>query len=331
MTHNDKNLVIVKNLVKHFPLEKGFLSKFSRKQKVVHAVCGVSLEIKEGELFGLVGETGSGKTTLGRCILRLEEPTSGSIIYNDKDLIKLNKTELRKLRRELQIVFQDPYSSLNPFQTVEKIVGRPLEIHSNLTRIEIRDRVITILQAVGLGEDVLARYPHELSGGQRQRVAIARALVLHPKFIVADEPTSALDVSIQAQILNLIQDLQEKYRFSCLFITHDLSVVRYLCDRIAVMYLGKIVELASADQLFNNPLHPYTRILLSSIPEPDPDIKIASISMEGEAPSPINPPTGCRFHPRCPYVMEMCKKEEPKLLSVSHGHYVACYLESGHS
>ena len=212
---------------------------------------------------------------------------------------------------------------------MEKIVGRPLEIHTNLTRAEVRDRVIKILRAVGLGEEVLTRYPHELSGGQRQRVAIARALVLNPKFIVADEPTSALDVSIQAQILNLIQDLQEEYKFSCLFITHDLSVVRYLCDRIAVMYLGKIVELAPTAQLFDNPLHPYTRVLLSSIPEPDPDIKLASISLGGEVPSPINPPPACRFHPRCPYVRDICKREEPKLLDVGHGHYVACHLYRG--
>jgi oligopeptide/dipeptide ABC transporter ATP-binding protein len=316
----------VKGLIKHFSIEKGFLARIRPSKQVVHAVCGVSFEINEGEIFGLVGETGSGKSTLGRCILRLLEPTSGSIIYKGIDITKINNKKMRELRREMQIIFQDPYSSLNPYETVEKIVSRPLEIHTDYSKDKIREKVVEMLHAVGLGEELMNRYPHELSGGQRQRVAIARALSVNPKFVVADEPTSALDVSIQAQILNLIQDLQEKIRFTCLLITHDLSVVHYLSNRVGVMYLGKLVELARTEKLFQDPLHPYTHILLSSIPEPYPEKKFDTMPLKGDIPSPINPPSGCRFHTRCRYSMEICKKIEPKLINADRGHFVACHL-----
>jgi oligopeptide/dipeptide ABC transporter ATP-binding protein len=316
----------VKDLVKHFPLEKGFLSRFLPKKEVVHAVCHVSLDIREGETFGLVGETGSGKTTLGRCILRLIEPTSGSIMYRGRDLCTTSRAEMKKLRGELQIIFQDPFSSLNPHETVARIIGRPMELHGTSSGLELRDRVIEILRSVGLESVHADRYPHEFSGGQRQRIAIARALSVNPRFIVADEPLSSLDVSVQAQILNLLRDLQEKYMFSCLFISHDLSVIRYLTNRSAVMHLGKIVELAKTRDLFEEPLHPYTQALISSIPVPDPKGKRAIEGLKGEVPSPIYPPSGCRFNPRCRMAESICTQEEPELRQVRADHFVACHL-----
>jgi len=319
-------LLEVKDLVKHFPLEKGFLSRFLPTKEVVHAVCHASFDIREGETLGLVGETGSGKTTLGRCILRLIEPTSGSIIYRGKDLCTLSKAEMKKLRAELQIIFQDPFSSLNPRETAARIIGRPMEIHGMSSGSDLREKVIEILRSVGLEEVHADRYPHEFSGGQRQRIAVARALSVNPKFIVADEPLSALDVSVQAQILNLLQDLQEKYMFSCLFISHDLGVVRYLSNRSAVMHLGKVVELARTRDLFDEPLHPYTQALISSIPLPDPDEKRTVVELKGEVPSPIHPPSGCRFNPRCKMAEPFCAKEEPEFRQVGADHFVGCHF-----
>ena len=321
-------LLEVKDLVKHFPLEKGFLSRFLPTKEVVHAVCHASFDIREGETLGLVGETGSGKTTLGRCILRLIEPTSGSIIYRGKDLCTLSKAEMKKLRAELQIIFQDPFSSLNPRETAARIIGRPMEIHGMSSGSDLREKVIEILRSVGLEEVHADRYPHEFSGGQRQRIAVARALSVNPKFIVADEPLSALDVSVQAQILNLLRDLQRERQLTYLFISHDLSVVKYMSNRLAVMYLGKIVELGPTDKVFKEPIHPYTRVLLSSIPIPDPKTRLTVVPVKGEVdlPSPVSPPPGCRFHTRCPSAKGECSAVEPRLVERSSGHLVACHM-----
>ncbi|MCS7172900.1 MAG: ABC transporter ATP-binding protein [Armatimonadetes bacterium] len=312
----------VRNLVKHFPVTRGFL--FQRQTGVVRAVDGVSFTVREGETLGLVGESGCGKTTLGRVILRLLEPTSGEAIFQGRNIFQLNREELRRLRRDMQIIFQDPYSSLNPRMTVGDIVGEPLEIHRLARGRERIRRVQELLEIVGLSPYHINRYPHEFSGGQRQRIGIARALAVNPKFIICDEPVSALDVSIQAQIINLLQELQREFRLTYLFIAHDLSVVKHISDRIAVMYLGKIVELAPADELFANPQHPYTEALLSAVPIPDPEIRRERILLPGDVPSPVNPPSGCRFHTRCMYAVDRCAVEEPRLEEVSPGHWVAC-------
>ena len=317
-------LVKVRNLKKYFPTG-GLI--FGRLW--VKAVDGISFEIRRGETLGLVGESGCGKTTTGRLLLKLIKPTSGEIYFDGKNILKLRGKALKQFRREANIVFQDPYTSLDPRMTVFNIIMEPLRIH----KIYVPDPeefVIKLLYEVGLNETHLYRYPHEFSGGQRQRIAIARILALRPKFIVLDEPTSALDVSVQAQILNLLKDLQKKYNLTYLFISHNLGVVKYMSNRIAVMYLGKIVELAPAKELFENPLHPYTKALFSSIPIPDPEIakKRARMKIVGEPPSPINPPSGCRFHPRCPYVKDICRTKEPPFVEVGRDHYVSCWLHT---
>ena len=316
-----KTLMQVEDLRKYFPAG-GFLKKV-----YVRAVDGITFSINEGETLGLVGESGCGKTTTGRLILKLIPPTSGRVLFDGKDITKLKGKELKAFRREANIVFQDPYTSLDPRMTVFDIIMEPLKTH-NIEVPDPEDFVIKLLYEVGMNETHLYRYPHEFSGGQRQRIAIARVLALRPKFIVLDEPTSALDVSVQAQILNILKELQRKYGLTYLFISHNLGVVKYMSNRIAVMYMGKIVEIASSDELFKNPLHPYTKALLASIPVPDPEVarKKERFKVIGEPPSAINPPSGCRFHPRCPYVKDICREKEPKLKEITHNHYVACWL-----
>lgn len=320
----EEKLLEIKNLKKYFPVKAGV---FRRTVDHVKAVDDISFSIKAGETLGLVGESGCGKSTTGRTILRLLEATSGEIWFEGKDLLSLDKKDMRSMRKEMQIIFQDPYASLNPRMTVEDIVGEPLDIHNLVSsKKERRERVLEILNSVGLGEEHMRRYPHEFSGGQRQRIGVARALAVDPKLIIADEPVSALDVSIQAQVINLLQDLQEEYGLTYLFITHDLSVVKHISDRIAVMYLGKIVELAEKKALFDDPLHPYTRLLLSAIPVADPTYKKERIILEGDVPSPVDPPQGCRFHPRCPQAMDICNQQEPEFKDYGGGHFSACHL-----
>jgi len=322
------DLVVVKNLVKYFPVRAGVLQRI---QGWVQAVDDVSLTIKEGETLGLVGESGCGKTTVGQAILRLIEPTSGSIRFGGADITTLPQSELKTLRRSMQIVFQDPYSSLDPRKTIGESVAEGLKIHRIGSAREQHQRVLELLHRVGLEDYHARRYPHEFSGGQRQRVGIARALALNPRFIVADEPVSALDVSIQAQVLNLLRDLQQDLGLTYLFIAHNMSVVEHISDRIAVMYLGKIVEVAPTRELFSNPLHPYTQALLSAVPVPNPRHKRERIILTGDVPSPLNPPSGCRFHPRCPQVMnDICPLREPTLIELDPGHWVSCWLHEPH-
>jgi len=326
-TKNSTLLLEAKNLRKYFPIKKGF---FSKTHGSVKAVDGVSFTVKRGETLGLVGESGCGKTTTGRLILRLIEPTSGEAFFYDEDrlsIFDLDKSELRNLRRRMQIIFQDPFSSLNPRMSVFSIVSEPLRIHKLASKRELQDRVHGLLRDVGLEPKQHAkRYAHEFSGGQRQRIGIARALAVEPDLIVADEPVSALDVSIQAQVINLLQDLQEKYHISYLFIAHDLSVVRHICNRVAVMYLGRIVESAKKTELYENPLHPYTQALLSAVPIPDPKNKRQRINLEGDVPNPANPPSGCHFHPRCHKARNDCAHTEQKLSDMGDEHLVACHL-----
>lgn len=314
-------LISVRGLVKHFPVEGS--------TDVVRAVDGVSFEIIAGETLGLVGESGCGKSTVGRCLLRLIEPTAGHIYFEGRDVIALNKKELREMRREMQIIFQDPYASLNPRMKIGAIVGEPLVIHNQGTKSERRDRVAALLRRVGLDPDYMNRYAHEFSGGQRQRIGVARSLALNPKLIVADEPVSALDVSVQAQVVNLLQELQEEFNLTYLFISHGLAVVEHISTRVAVMYLGRIVEIAGAAELYTQPLHPYTQALLSAIPIPDPKEKRKRIVLQGDVPTPINPPSGCRFRTRCPLAIEECARIDPELREVSPGHQVACIRVPG--
>jgi oligopeptide transport system ATP-binding protein len=318
-------LLQVRGLKMHFPITEGMIAR--RHIGDVKAVDGIDFAIGRGETLGLVGESGCGKTTTGRCILRLEKPTAGEILYDGVDIAKLNRKELVALRRRIQVIFQDPYSSLNPRQKVGSILEEPMRVHG-VERDSARrlDRVRELLSLCGLNPNFADRYPHEMSGGQRQRVGIARALALNPEFIVCDEAVSALDVSIQAQIINLLEDLREKFHLTYLFIAHDLSVVRHLCQRVAVMYLGRVVELASCDEVFDHPLHPYTKALLAAVPVPDPTVEAgrAFQPVQGEVPSPINPPSGCVFHPRCPIAVETCQRVRPELRELRPSHWVAC-------
>jgi oligopeptide transport system ATP-binding protein len=322
--NNGEILLEIKNLRKYYPVTKGFI--FQRQVGAVRAVDDLSFFIRKGETLGLVGESGCGKTTTGRVILRLQEPTAGQALFEGRDIFKLGKEELRRLRRDMQIIFQDPYSSLNPRMTVGDIIGEPLEIHNLARGKEKVRRVQELLEVVGLSPYHANRYPHEFSGGQRQRIGIARALAVNPKLIIADEPVSALDVSIQAQVLNLLEELQKEFGLTYLFIAHDLSVVKHISDRIAVMYLGKIVEIAAADELFSNPQHPYTEALLSAVPIPNPEMRRERIILPGDVPSPINPPAGCRFHTRCLYAQPSCGTTDQVLEDVGGGHYVACMV-----
>lgn len=316
-------LLNVENLRVHFPIRKGL---FSKTVGYVYAVDGVSFDLSRGETIGLVGESGCGKTTTGLAVLRLIEPTGGKVSFQGVDISQRDKSQLRSLKREMQIIFQDPYSSLNPRLTVNQIISDPMEIHGVYPGKERAERVAYLLEKVGLTPEHGRRYPHEFSGGQRQRIGIARALTLNPKLIIGDEPVSALDVSIQAQIINLLIDLQAEFELSYIIIAHDLAVVEHICDRIAVMYLGKIVEMATYNELYTDPKHPYTKALLSAIPVSDPKAIKQRIVLKGDVPSPINPPSGCHFHPRCPYRMDACDKDEPPLKDIGTHHLVACYL-----
>ena len=328
-------LLEVKGLKKYFPVRTGV---FSRVSAHIKAVDGIDLHIMEGETFGLVGESGCGKTTTGRTILRLIEPTAGEIIFRGRnagqagtkieelDLVQVSPRQMKALREEMQIIFQDPYSSLNPRKTIGAIVGEPLRLHGVARGSEREERVRKLLYAVGLSPDHMRRYPHEFSGGQRQRIGIARALALEPQLVVADEPVSALDVSIQAQVMNLLEDLQEQFGLTYLFIAHDLSLVKYISDRVAVMYLGKIVETAETEALFSNPKHPYTETLMSAVPIPNPRLKMKRIGLEGDVPSPMNPPAGCHLHPRCRYAQDICRHDPPVYRELEEKHYVACHL-----
>jgi oligopeptide transport system ATP-binding protein len=324
-TWDGEMLVRAEHVKKYFPIRKGILA---REVARVHAVDDVSLEVRTGETLGLVGESGCGKSTLARCLARLHELTAGSVTFEDRDISRLSRRQLRPVRRELQMVFQDPYASLNPRKRVGTIIADPLHIHRYGDRAKIRERVRELLELVGLSPEHVNRYPHEFSGGQRQRIGVARAIALHPKLIIADEPVSALDVSIRAQVINLLDDLQDDLALTYIFIAHDLGVVRHVSDRIAVMYLGKIVEISPAEELYRHPVHPYTEALLSAVPVPDPELSARreQIVLEGDVPSPVAPPAGCRFHPRCRYATEICSIEEPPLvLHGSEGHLAACH------
>ena len=322
---NGEVLLSAEHVKKYFPVKKGVFIQHEAAR--VHAVDDVSFDVRRGETLGLVGESGCGKSTLGRCIVRLHELTDGRVVFEGRDISHLSRNDLRPLRRELQIIFQDPFASLNPRKRVGQIVGAPMRIHGVGDRAEVRRRVRDLLEVVGLSPEHYNRFPHEFSGGQRQRIGVARALALNPKLVIADEPVSALDVSIQAQVLNLLKDLQEELGLTYIFIAHDLGVVRHVSDRIAVMYLGKIVELSPAEELYTRPIHPYTEALLSAVPIPDPDESAGRerIVLEGDVPSPIDPPPACRFHPRCRYATEICREIEPPLTDYGGGHLAACH------
>ena len=324
MTVENEILIRVENLKKYFPITRGV---FQRHVGDIKAVDGVSFFVRRSETLGLVGESGCGKTTTGRTLLQLYRPTAGHAYFEEQDLSTMKGEELRRIRRRMQMIFQDPYASLNPRMTIGSIVGEPLEVHNIAKGKEKRERVQELLRLVGLNPYFINRYPHEFSGGQRQRIGVARALALNPDFIVCDEPVSSVDVSIQAQIVNLLEDLQEQFGMAYLFIAHDLSMVRHISSRVAVMYLGKIVELTDRHELYNNPLHPYTQALLSAVPIPDPVVeeRRQRIILEGDVPSPANPPDGCNFSTRCPVVMDICKKEDPEFKEVSSGHWAACH------
>jgi len=319
----DTNLLDIQELKKYFPIRRGI---FRKTVGWVQAVDGVSIFVRRGEALGLVGESGCGKSTLGKCIVKLLEPTSGKMFFKGENIATMESAQTKLFRRKVQAIFQDPYSSLNPRMSVGEIVGEPLKVHRLYTAVDRKSKVKDLLEKVGISPDFATRFPHEFSGGQRQRIGIARALVLNPEFIICDEPVSALDVSVQAQVINLLDDLKEEFDLSYLFIAHDLSVVEHVCDRIAVMYLGKIVEIAKDTELYTHPLHPYTQALLSAIPMPDPKRKKERMLLRGEVPSPINPPAGCRFHPRCPLKEEKCAHEEPVLRQLQEDHYAACHL-----
>ncbi|SDC30329.1 MULTISPECIES: ABC transporter ATP-binding protein [unclassified Candidatus Frackibacter] len=317
-------LLEVKGLKKHFPIKGGILSK---TVNTVKAVDGLNFIVEEGETLGLVGESGCGKSTTGRVLLRLLEATEGEVIFNNQNIFDLGKREMRSLRREMQMIFQDPYASLNPRMTVGDIIGEAMAIHGLAKGKDKERKVRELLEKVGLTAQQMRRYPHEFSGGQRQRIGIARALAVDPKIIICDEPVSALDVSIQAQVINLMEDLQEELGLTYIFIAHDLSVVKHISDRVAVMYLGKMVELADKEELYSNSQHPYTKALLSAIPLADPTANREKIILEGDVPSPINPPSGCSFHPRCPFAKDICSQEEPEFVDRGNGHFVACHLD----
>ncbi|MFL5350457.1 MAG: ABC transporter ATP-binding protein [Hyalangium sp.] len=316
-------LLQVRDVKTHFPVRGGLLG---RVRGTVKAVDGVSFDVVRGETLGLVGESGCGKSTLGRTLLRLIEPTSGSIRFEGQELTGLSQRELRPLRRRMQLIFQDPYASLNPRMTVRDIIGEPFAIHGLARGREREEKVLALLDLMGLSRDAMERYPHEFSGGQRQRIGIARSIAMRPDLVIADEPISALDVSIQAQIVNLLVDLQRELKLTYLFIAHDLKIVEYISTRVAVMYLGKIVELADSAELYRRPRHPYTQALLSAVPVPDPEHKKTRIILQGDVPSPLAPPPGCAFHPRCPYAFERCRRETPPLYELGHGHTAACFL-----
>jgi oligopeptide transport system ATP-binding protein len=323
---NDKEVLLrVDDLVMHFPIYRGVIQ---RQVGAVRAVDGITFDVKRGETLGLVGESGCGKSTTGRTILQLYRPTAGSVHFEDVDLVHLKGEGLRKMRRKMQMIFQDPYASLNPRMTVADIVGEPLMVHSVATGKEIQERVQYLLRVVNLNPSFAGRYPHEFSGGQRQRIGVARALALQPSFIICDEPISALDVSIQAQVVNLLEELQDQFNLTYLFIAHDLSMVRHISDRVAVMYLGVIVELASRDELYLKPLHPYTQALLSAVPIPDPiaDARRERVILKGDVPSPANPPSGCRFRTRCPIAEAVCAESRPEFREIRPGHFVACFF-----
>ncbi|KKX57144.1 ABC transporter ATP-binding protein [Brevibacillus borstelensis] len=318
-----KPLLEVKDLKKHYPIKKGL---FGKQVGAVKAVDGVSFSIQPGETLGIVGESGCGKSTTGRAILRLIEPTAGEVLFDGQDIRKLPPDEMRKFRTNMQIVFQDPYASLDPRWTVQRTLEEPLRTHLKLSEAEIKDRIAELMSVVGLAPYHASRFPHEFSGGQRQRIGIARALALRPKFVVCDEPVSALDVSIQAQVLNLMQDLQSQFSLTYMFISHDLSVVKFICDRVGVMYLGRMVEMAPTAEMFAEPLHPYTKALMSAVPVPDPEAARERIVLTGDVPNPQSPPSGCTFHTRCPYVMDSCRQAVPEWREVSPGRHVACHL-----
>jgi len=315
-------LIEIRNLKKYFITGKTFFNK----GEYVRAVDDISFYIKRKEILGLVGESGCGKTTCGKVILRIQEPTAGSIFFNGQDITRLERREMIKLKEKMMIIYQDPFGSLDPRMNIGAAIAEPMEVHATLPKNERKDRVIELMRKVGLAEEQLNRYPHEFSGGQRQRIGIARALATNPEFLVADESVSALDVSIQAQIINLLKDLQEEFGLSLLFIAHDLSVIKHISDRVAVMYLGKIVEMTSKIELFDNPKHPYTRALLTAIPVPDPKYRKKGKILMGDVPSPIDPPAGCRFHTRCSHVMAICRERVPELIDSENSHYVACHL-----